>query len=166
MVYIDINETYSILLPVDFCRRFHLNVQRRSYINLRHHIFPRLLAATSHNQAPSGGVDLFNLIIDIYIMVFYFQPVSVAENNNDGSLEMVFIDILVFYLRQVSVADINNDGSLEMVFIDTSGNVQCANAAGKIIWEAEISGNSSPGSRIADINNDNIPDVIIPTDDG
>ena len=107
---------------------------------------------------------MFDLIIDI--MVYYFQQVSVADTNNDGLLEMVFIDIMVFYLRQVSVADINNDGSLEMVFIDTSGNVQCANADGKIIWEAEISGNSSPGSRIADINNDNIPDVIITTDDG
>ena len=34
---------------------FHLNVHRQFYINLRHHAFPRLLAATSRYKAPSGG---------------------------------------------------------------------------------------------------------------
>ena len=62
--------------------------------------------------------------------------------------------------------DITGDGRLEMIVLDTSGNVMCLDSAGKVLWEADISGSSSPGSRVADINQDGVLDVVIPTNNG
>lgn len=67
---------------------------------------------------------------------------------------------------QITVEDVTGNGQLDMIVVDTSGNVMCFNNRGKVIWEAEISGSSSPGSRVADINQDGILDVVIPTNNG
>ncbi|XP_033735102.1 protein DEFECTIVE IN EXINE FORMATION 1-like [Pecten maximus] len=67
---------------------------------------------------------------------------------------------------QITVADITGDDRLDMVVVDTGGNVLCFGADGDTIWEAEISGNSSPGSRLYDLNEDSTVDVIITTNDG
>ncbi|XP_067682032.1 uncharacterized protein [Haliotis asinina] len=67
---------------------------------------------------------------------------------------------------QVTVEDINRDGKLEIIGIDTSGNVVCVDRDGTTLWEGEVTGSSSPGSRITDVNQDGILDVIIATSDG
>ncbi|XP_076442977.1 uncharacterized protein LOC143281614 [Babylonia areolata] len=67
---------------------------------------------------------------------------------------------------QVTVTDVDNDGRLELIAIDVSGNVLCFRGDGSTVWTSEISGSSSPGSRIADTNRDGILDVIVPTNEG
>ncbi|XP_021378708.1 protein DEFECTIVE IN EXINE FORMATION 1-like isoform X2 [Mizuhopecten yessoensis] len=67
---------------------------------------------------------------------------------------------------QITVSDVNGDERLDMIVVDTSGNVHCIGADGSTIWEAEISGTSSPGSRLYDLNEDSVLDVIITTNDG
>ncbi|KAL8592584.1 hypothetical protein ACOMHN_026514 [Nucella lapillus] len=67
---------------------------------------------------------------------------------------------------QVTVTDVDNDGQLELIAIDVSGNILCFRGDGTTVWTSEISGSSSPGSRIADTNSDGILDVIVPTNEG
>ncbi|XP_052267793.1 uncharacterized protein LOC127869338 isoform X2 [Dreissena polymorpha] len=67
---------------------------------------------------------------------------------------------------QVTVADITKDGTLELIAIDTSGNVVCVNQDGTLFWEAKISGENSPGSRLIDIDGDGYVEVLIPTNEG
>ncbi|KAK3608630.1 hypothetical protein CHS0354_042629 [Potamilus streckersoni] len=67
---------------------------------------------------------------------------------------------------QVTVADINKDSKLELITVDTSGNVQCYNSDGTLYWEAEVSGSSSPGSRLLDVNGDSYMDVVLTTNNG
>jgi len=69
-------------------------------------------------------------------------------------------------LIQVTVADLTKDGTLELVAVDTSGNVVCLNGDGTLFWEVKISGDSSPGSRLIDIDNDGYPEVVVPTNEG
>ena len=67
---------------------------------------------------------------------------------------------------QITVADVNKDGTFELIAMDTGGNVICLNDDGTVTWEVEISGTSSPGSRLVDIDRDGNVDVIIPTNEG
>ena len=71
-----------------------------------------------------------------------------------------------FVLVQVLVADINGDNKLEIVAMDTSANVMCYDTSGKIVWESGVSGASSSGARLADINLDGTLELVIATDDG
>ena len=64
------------------------------------------------------------------------------------------------------MADVNGDSHLDLVAIDTSGNVVCLNNDGTLAWEVEISGTSSPGSRLLDVDNDGYPELLIPTNTG
>ena len=64
------------------------------------------------------------------------------------------------------MADVNGDSQLDLVAIDTSGNVVCLNNDGTMAWEVEISGTSSPGSRLLDVDNDGYPELLIPTNTG
>ena len=66
----------------------------------------------------------------------------------------------------MTVADINRDNHLDLVAIDTSGNVVCLNSDGTLAWEVEISGTSSPGSRLVDVDNDGYLELLIPTNTG
>ncbi|XP_038075414.1 protein DEFECTIVE IN EXINE FORMATION 1-like [Patiria miniata] len=67
---------------------------------------------------------------------------------------------------QITVEDLNDDGHLEMVVMDTSSNVMCLDVTGHELWDSQISGSSSAGSRVADINQDGILDIVIATNDG
>lgn len=67
---------------------------------------------------------------------------------------------------QITVADITGDDRLDMVVMDTGGNVLCLGTDGDTLWESEITGTSSPGSRLYDLNEDSSLDVIITTNDG
>ncbi|XP_060070559.1 uncharacterized protein LOC132550506 [Ylistrum balloti] len=67
---------------------------------------------------------------------------------------------------QITVADITGDDRLDIVVVDTGGNVLCFSVDGDTVWEAEISGTSSPGSRLYNFNGDTALDVIITTNDG
>lgn len=67
---------------------------------------------------------------------------------------------------QITVADLDMDGNLNIITIDTSGNVVCMTSNGITVWESEINGNSSAGSRLYDVNNDGVFDVIIATNFG
>ena len=64
------------------------------------------------------------------------------------------------------MADVNNDGELELVVMDTSANVMCFDSRGKRLWESSVSGTSSAGSRVADMDGDGKMEVIIAADDG
>ena len=66
----------------------------------------------------------------------------------------------------MTVADINRDSDLDLVAIDTSGNVVCLNSDGTLAWEVEITGTSSPGSRLVDVDNDGYVEILIPTNTG
>ena len=67
---------------------------------------------------------------------------------------------------QLTVADVNHDGQLEILAVDTSGNVACFDRTGRTLWESEISGSSSSGIRLADINGDEKYDLLLTTDTG
>lgn len=60
----------------------------------------------------------------------------------------------------------NLDGSLELVVTDTSANVLCYDTAGQLVWEGSVSGTSSSGARIADVNLDGDLELVISTNDG
>ena len=67
---------------------------------------------------------------------------------------------------QVTVADLNNDGSLEIVVMDTSANVLCFAPDGTLHWETEITGSMIAGMRVADVNQDGQLDLVISTNNG
>lgn len=67
---------------------------------------------------------------------------------------------------QITVADLDGDEKLDIISIDTSGDVACYNTDGKTLWEVQITATSTAGSRLYDVNKDNILDVIIATNHG
>ncbi|XP_064622090.1 uncharacterized protein LOC135484491 [Lineus longissimus] len=67
---------------------------------------------------------------------------------------------------QISVADLDQNGDLELIVIDNSGNVFCVKSNGQTLWDAQISGTSSPGAVFGDIDGDDVLDVVISTNDG
>ena len=67
---------------------------------------------------------------------------------------------------QVTTADVNGDGYLEILFMDISANVMCYHRSGKLLWETQLSGTSTAGMRVGDINGDGRLDVVMATNDG
>lgn len=67
---------------------------------------------------------------------------------------------------KITAADLAGDGVVKIITIDTSANVICYNKEGTKLWESVISGTSSPGSRLYDVDKDGTMDIIITTDDG
>lgn len=67
---------------------------------------------------------------------------------------------------KITAADLAGDGVVRIITIDTSANVICYNKEGTKLWESVISGTSSPGSRLYDVDRDGTMDIIITTDDG
>lgn len=66
----------------------------------------------------------------------------------------------------MTVADINQDGRLEIIAIDISANVMCLTPEGELLWETQITGTATAGSRVADINQDGKMELIIASSDG
>lgn len=67
---------------------------------------------------------------------------------------------------KITAADLAVDGVVRIITIDTSANVICYNKEGTKLWESVVSGTSSPGSRLYDVDRDGTMDIIITTDDG
>lgn len=67
---------------------------------------------------------------------------------------------------KITAADLAGDGVVRIITIDTSANVICYNKEGTKLWESVVSGTSSPGSRLYDVDRDGKMDIIITTDDG
>lgn len=67
---------------------------------------------------------------------------------------------------KITAADLAGDGVARIITIDTSANVICYNKEGTKLWESVVSGTSSPGSRLYDVDRDGTMDIIITTDDG
>lgn len=86
--------------------------------------------------------------------------------NNGGQIRSGFPLSLNTVHGQLTVADVNHDGQLEIIAVDTSGNVACFDRTGRTLWESEISGSSSSGTRLADINQDEKYELLITTDNG
>ncbi len=81
--------------------------------------------------------------------------------------KLLVIREIPLFSFQIIAADVTGDKQLDIVAIDTSAHVTCYSAtSGEMIWESEISGSSTAGARLADMNTDGIPDLIIAADDG
>ena len=50
--------------------------------------------------------------------------------------------------------------------MDTSANVMCYDTSGQVVWESDVSGTSSSGARLADVNLDGALELVITTNDG
>ena len=50
--------------------------------------------------------------------------------------------------------------------MDTSSNLMCYHSNAKLVWETQVSGSSTTGPRVADINQDGILDIVMGTNDG
>jgi hypothetical protein len=85
---------------------------------------------------------------------------------SEVSLIRFYYEMFFYFYFQISVADLDGDDKLDIVSIDTSGDVICYNPDGKTVWEVEISGSSTAGCRLYDVNQDNVLDVIIATNVG
>nr|XP_022328926.1 protein DEFECTIVE IN EXINE FORMATION 1-like [Crassostrea virginica] len=86
--------------------------------------------------------------------------------NHDGSVRKGWPVSQNTIHGQITAADLAGDGVVQMVTIDTSSNVICYDKEGTKRWESIISGTSSPGSRLFDVNRDGTLDIIITTNDG
>jgi hypothetical protein len=73
---------------------------------------------------------------------------------------------IVFFHLQISTADLDQNGDLELIVTDNSANVICLKNNGQSLWEAEVSGTSSPGAVFGDIDGNDVVDVVITTNDG
>ncbi|XP_071948271.1 uncharacterized protein [Antedon mediterranea] len=115
-----------------------------------------------------------------------FTPTVIDLDGNSGSLEIVVCTsaghLIVLDSNgkirpgfpksfgtihgQITVENLDGRGGMELVIIDNSGNVMCLNSAGDVVWEAELSGTSSAGSRVVDLNGDGKLHVIVASNDG
>lgn len=86
--------------------------------------------------------------------------------NQDGSVRTGWPVSQNTIHGQITAADLAGDGVVKIITIDTSANVICYNKEGSKLWESVISGTSSPGSRLYDVDKDGTMDIIITTDDG
>lgn len=86
--------------------------------------------------------------------------------NQDGSVRTGWPVSQNTIHGQITAADLAGDGVVKIITIDTSANVICYNKEGTKLWESVISGTSSPGSRLYDVDKDGTADIIITTDDG
>lgn len=86
--------------------------------------------------------------------------------NQDGSVRTGWPVSQNTIHGQITAADLAGDGVVKIITIDTSANVICYNKEGSKLWESVISGTSSPGSRLYDVDRDGTMDIIITTDDG
>ncbi|XP_078000278.1 uncharacterized protein LOC144452928 isoform X2 [Glandiceps talaboti] len=86
--------------------------------------------------------------------------------NSDGTIRPGFPVLLAPIHGQIAVEDIDKDDGLEILVTDTGVNVVCLSSHGKVLWDRSLSGSSSAGSRIADINSDGVLDVVIATNNG
>ncbi|XP_033626702.1 protein DEFECTIVE IN EXINE FORMATION 1-like isoform X2 [Asterias rubens] len=102
-------------------------------------------------------------------------PLEIIVGTSTGNLHVLdhtgaptpgFPLLLSTLHGQVTVEDLFSDGHLEMIVLDTSSNVMCIDTTGKELWDSQISGSSSAGSRLADINQDGVLDIVIATNDG
>lgn len=67
---------------------------------------------------------------------------------------------------QVGIADINDDGQLELIAADNRHNIAAFSSKGKELWERHMSGFSTQGPTLGDINGDGIVDVVLATSSG
>ncbi|KAK3749508.1 hypothetical protein QZH41_013477, partial [Actinostola sp. cb2023] len=99
-------------------------------------------------------------------------PAKDLENYLGSGIVVFYLDTgliihkTVLEVTKISVADANDDGHLELLTVDGSGNVACIDLTGKRVWESRVSGSPTSGIRVADVNGDNLLDVVFATHDG
>ena len=86
--------------------------------------------------------------------------------EHDGTVMENFPITMAEVQGQVAVGDINDDGHLEIVATDNRNNVAVFSSIGAEMWEKQISGASSQGPTLGDVNGDGTVDVIICTTNG
>jgi len=121
----------------------------------------------------------------MYRAYIYSSP-TVADLNGDGKMEVILGTSLGFIYAiqhdgkvmpnfpitmaelqgQVAVGDINDDGHLELVASDSRNNVAVFKHNGDELWERQITGSSSQGPTLGDVNGDGTVDVIVCTTSG
>ncbi len=67
---------------------------------------------------------------------------------------------------QITVEDVNQDGRLEMITTDTGGVISAYSPDGSTVWESQLTGATTSGTRVADINKDGKLEVVFNTDEG
>jgi len=79
--------------------------------------------------------------------------------NNLG--EILWIHSDTSHLTPPSVSDLNNDGFLEILAgVSYSNKIICLNYTGSLLWNYSVSGNLFGSVSIADIDNDNISELV------
>lgn len=89
-------------------------------------------------------------------------------NGEDGSLKFDFsLPNAVYVGAPTSIADLNNDGFYEIVFVDNY-TISAVTHIGELLWSYEIPSYATAfrGAAISDINDDGILDVIFGTSKG
>ena len=64
--------------------------------------------------------------------------------------------------RGATLADINNDGTQE-ILVGAWDTLFVYNGNGNLLWKKKLSGTTSLPPSVADVNNDNIPEIIVTT---
>jgi outer membrane protein assembly factor BamB len=89
--------------------------------------------------------------------------------GSDGSIEWTYPTSGLAYIGDpVTIGDIDNDGSLDMVFINGNGEVDALDNKGNLKWNfiMPLYESSFRGAALADVNNDDTLDVIFATTSG
>lgn len=85
-------------------------------------------------------------------------------NAEDGSLEWDYRG--TYYVgAPTSIADLNNDGHLEIVFVSYN-RLGVLSHEGDLLWSYSVGGNIFRGTAIADVDGDGVLDVVFGADDG
>jgi hypothetical protein len=96
------------------------------------------------------------------------KSINVSKTNTDGSVGQAIFSNPNKTIFQTIPADINNDGLQDLVIAYTDGSIQLLkNYGGKKPYEnlgnLMLIADTIKEIKVADVNNDNYPDIIIQT---
>lgn len=101
------------------------------------------------------------------LLIGAYNDTLYCINGENGSTAWKYKATGGYIGSPASIADIDNDGSCDVVFV-SSHQVTALTNTGSLKWQYHIPGfeQSFRGVAIADVSNDNFPDIIFGTDGG